>query len=223
MLRAADVLSEIEDGKTSASSRTTSRSTWRARASTATGRQDAHRRRRRALQEEQDRRARGSWHARRRGQGRGRRQGSRGREGRSSRPARSRFRSPARASTAGCSTPPAPGSLNELPERLAVVGAGASGTEIASAFGRFGTEVVLLEMLDQILPAEDAEIAKVVASEFRKQNVKVVDRDARRGGQGGQGRRRDHLRRRERRSSTTSASPPAARPTSRASGSTRPA
>jgi dihydrolipoyl dehydrogenase len=64
--------------------------------------------------------------------------------------------------------------LNERPARLAVVGAGASGTEIASAFGRFGTEVVLLEMLDQVLPAEDAEIAKVVQSELRKQNVKVA-------------------------------------------------
>jgi dihydrolipoamide dehydrogenase len=64
--------------------------------------------------------------------------------------------------------------MNEQPERLAVVGAGASGTEVASAFGRFGTEVVLIEMLDQILPVEDAEIAKVVASELRKQNVKVV-------------------------------------------------
>jgi dihydrolipoamide dehydrogenase len=64
--------------------------------------------------------------------------------------------------------------LNERPERLAVVGAGASGTEIASAFGRFGTEVVLLEMLDQVLPAEDVEIAKVVQSELRKQNVKLL-------------------------------------------------
>jgi dihydrolipoamide dehydrogenase len=63
---------------------------------------------------------------------------------------------------------------NEQPARLAVIGAGASGTEVASAFGRFGTEVVLIEMLDQILPVEDAEIAKVVASELRKQNVKVV-------------------------------------------------
>jgi dihydrolipoamide dehydrogenase len=63
---------------------------------------------------------------------------------------------------------------NEQPARLAVIGAGASGTEVASAFGRFGTEVVLIEMLDQILPLEDAEIAKVVASELRKQNVKVV-------------------------------------------------
>jgi dihydrolipoamide dehydrogenase len=64
--------------------------------------------------------------------------------------------------------------MDEQPERLAVVGAGASGTEVASAFGRFGTDVVLIEMLNQILPVEDAEIAKVVASELRKQNVKVV-------------------------------------------------
>jgi dihydrolipoamide dehydrogenase len=64
--------------------------------------------------------------------------------------------------------------LNEQPERLAVAGAGASGAEIASAFGRFGTEVLLLEMLDQVLPLEDAEIAKVVAGELRKQNVKLM-------------------------------------------------
>jgi dihydrolipoyl dehydrogenase len=63
---------------------------------------------------------------------------------------------------------------DEQPARLAVIGAGASGTEIASAYGRFGTEVVLIEMLDQILPLEDADIAKVVATELRKQNVKVV-------------------------------------------------
>jgi dihydrolipoamide dehydrogenase len=64
--------------------------------------------------------------------------------------------------------------MNERPARIAVVGAGASGTEIASAYGRFGSEVLLLEMLDQVLPAEDAEIAKVVQSELRKQNVKVA-------------------------------------------------
>jgi dihydrolipoamide dehydrogenase len=64
--------------------------------------------------------------------------------------------------------------MDERPQRLAVVGAGASGVEIASAFGRFGTEVVLLEMLDQILPAEDIDIAKVVQSELRKQNVTVA-------------------------------------------------
>jgi dihydrolipoamide dehydrogenase len=64
--------------------------------------------------------------------------------------------------------------LNEQPDRIAVVGAGASGAEIASAFGRFGTEVILLEMLDEVLPSEDAEIAKVVAGELKKQNVKLL-------------------------------------------------
>jgi dihydrolipoamide dehydrogenase len=64
--------------------------------------------------------------------------------------------------------------MNEQPKSLAVAGAGASGTEIASAFGRFGTDVVLLEMLDRVLPVEDAEIAKVVQRELKKQNVNVV-------------------------------------------------
>jgi dihydrolipoamide dehydrogenase len=53
-------------------------------------------------------------------------------------------------------------SLPELPSKLAVVGAGASGAEIASAYGRFGVEVLLIEMLDQILPAEDKDMARVV-------------------------------------------------------------
>lgn len=63
---------------------------------------------------------------------------------------------------------------NVQPERLAVIGAGASGAEVASAFGRYGTEVVLIEMLDQILPAEEPEIAKVVAREFKAQNITVA-------------------------------------------------
>src|SRR5207247_11237933 len=66
------------------------------------------------------------------------------------------------------------GLMSWLPKRLGGVGAGAWGSDIASAFGRCGTEVVMLEMIDQILPAEDPEIAKVVASEFRKQNITVV-------------------------------------------------
>jgi dihydrolipoamide dehydrogenase len=64
-------------------------------------------------------------------------------------------------------------SLPERPERIAVVGAGASGAEIASAYGRFGTEVLLIEMLDQILPAEDKDMAKVVERSFKKQNITI--------------------------------------------------
>jgi len=64
-------------------------------------------------------------------------------------------------------------SLPEQPKKIAVVGAGASGAEIASAYGRFGTEVLLIEMLDQILPAEDKDMARVVERAFKKQNITV--------------------------------------------------
>ena len=64
-------------------------------------------------------------------------------------------------------------SLPERPARIAVAGAGASGCEIASAYGRFGTEVVLIEMLDQILPAEDKDMARVVERAFKKQNITI--------------------------------------------------
>src|SRR3954454_23683415 len=64
--------------------------------------------------------------------------------------------------------------LEEMPGSLAVVGAGASGTEIASAYVRMGADVVLLEMLDRVLPAEDAEISKVAERGFKKQGIKVV-------------------------------------------------
>lgn len=60
------------------------------------------------------------------------------------------------------------------PKRLAVIGAGASGTEVASAFGRLGTEVTLIEALDQILPLEDKDAARACAREIAKQNVKIV-------------------------------------------------
>jgi dihydrolipoyl dehydrogenase len=64
-------------------------------------------------------------------------------------------------------------SLPEVPKKLGVVGAGASGSEIASAYGRFGTEVLLIEMLDQILPLEDKDCARVVERAFKKQNITI--------------------------------------------------
>jgi dihydrolipoamide dehydrogenase len=64
-------------------------------------------------------------------------------------------------------------SLDERPNRIAVVGAGASGAELASAYARFGTEVLLIEMLDQILPAEDKDMAKVVERVFKKQGIEI--------------------------------------------------
>jgi dihydrolipoamide dehydrogenase len=64
-------------------------------------------------------------------------------------------------------------SLPERPARIAVVGAGASGTEIASAYTRFGTEVTLIEMLDRILPLEDKDMARVVERHFKKQGITI--------------------------------------------------
>ena len=63
---------------------------------------------------------------------------------------------------------------SEQPKRLAVIGAGASGTEVASAFGRLGTDVTLIEALDQILPLEDKDAARACAREIAKQNVKIM-------------------------------------------------
>ena len=64
-------------------------------------------------------------------------------------------------------------SLPAQPQKIAVAGAGASGCEIASAYGRFGTEVILIEMLDQILPAEDKDMARVVERAFKKQGITI--------------------------------------------------
>jgi dihydrolipoamide dehydrogenase len=63
--------------------------------------------------------------------------------------------------------------LPELPARMAVVGAGASGAEIASAFARLGTEVLLLEALERVLPTEDADISRVVERGLKRQGVQV--------------------------------------------------
>jgi dihydrolipoamide dehydrogenase len=63
--------------------------------------------------------------------------------------------------------------LAELPARLAVVGAGASGAEIASGFARLGSEVVLLEALDRVLPTEDSDISRLVERGFKRQGIAV--------------------------------------------------
>jgi dihydrolipoamide dehydrogenase len=63
--------------------------------------------------------------------------------------------------------------LPEVPARLAVVGAGASGTEIASAFARLGSEVLLLEALERVLPTEDADISRLVERGLKRQGIAV--------------------------------------------------
>ena len=63
--------------------------------------------------------------------------------------------------------------LEQLPKTLAVVGAGASGTEIASAYARLGSDVTLYEGLARVLPTEDADISKIAERGFKKQGIKV--------------------------------------------------
>jgi dihydrolipoamide dehydrogenase len=63
--------------------------------------------------------------------------------------------------------------LQSLPGSLAVVGAGPSGTEIASGFARLGSEVTLIEALDRVLPTEDADISRLVERGLKRQGMKV--------------------------------------------------
>lgn len=63
--------------------------------------------------------------------------------------------------------------LPELPARLTVVGAGASGAEIASGFARLGSEVKLFEVLDRLLPTEDADISRLVERGLKRQGIEI--------------------------------------------------
>jgi dihydrolipoamide dehydrogenase len=63
--------------------------------------------------------------------------------------------------------------LPALPARLAVVGAGASGAEIASGFARLGSEVLLFEMLDRVLPTEDADISRLAERGLKRQGIDI--------------------------------------------------
>jgi dihydrolipoamide dehydrogenase len=63
--------------------------------------------------------------------------------------------------------------LAELPKSMAVVGAGASGAEIASGYARLGVEVHLFEALDRVLPTEDADVSKLAERGFKKQGIEV--------------------------------------------------
>ncbi len=63
--------------------------------------------------------------------------------------------------------------LEQLPKSMAVVGAGASGVEIASAYARLGTNVMLFEALDRVVPTEDADISKLVERGLKRQGMEI--------------------------------------------------
>lgn len=62
----------------------------------------------------------------------------------------------------------------KMPKSLLVVGSGAIGIEFASFYRNMGAEVTVVEVLPQILPVEDAEIAAVARKQFEKQGMKIV-------------------------------------------------
>jgi dihydrolipoyl dehydrogenase len=64
-------------------------------------------------------------------------------------------------------------SLDEVPNRLAVVGAGYIGLELGTAFAKLGSRVTVIEVADQILPMYDATLVRPVATRLRELGVDV--------------------------------------------------
>ena len=61
-----------------------------------------------------------------------------------------------------------------MPKKLLIIGAGAIGVEFASLYNTLGSKVTLVEVMDQILPAEDAEIANIAKQSFTQQGIEVL-------------------------------------------------
>jgi dihydrolipoamide dehydrogenase len=59
----------------------------------------------------------------------------------------------------------------QVPRRLAILGGGIIGCEFASIFARFGSEVTIIEMLDTLIPQEDADAAKELAKQFKRRGI----------------------------------------------------
>ncbi len=66
--------------------------------------------------------------------------------------------------------------LDELPERLIVVGSGVTGAEFASGYRALGSDVVLVSSRDHVLPSEDADAALVLEDVFARRGLTVLHR-----------------------------------------------
>ena len=64
--------------------------------------------------------------------------------------------------------------LESVPKTLAIIGAGAVGTEFADIFSAFGTRVTLIEALPRMLPLEDADASAAIARVFKKRGIEVL-------------------------------------------------
>ncbi len=64
--------------------------------------------------------------------------------------------------------------LNEVPKKILVVGGGAIGTEFASFFNIVGSDVTIVEMEESLLPGEDKDISKRLATIFKQRGINVL-------------------------------------------------
>ena len=63
-----------------------------------------------------------------------------------------------------------------MPKRLLVIGSGAIGIEFASFFNALGADVTVCEVMDRVLPVEDAEISALAKKAFVKQGMKILEK-----------------------------------------------
>ncbi len=67
---------------------------------------------------------------------------------------------------------------SRMPKRLLVIGSGAIGIEFASFFNTLGADTTVVEVMDRILPVEDAEISAFAKKSFLKQGMKILEKAA---------------------------------------------
>lgn len=63
--------------------------------------------------------------------------------------------------------------LNVIPKKLVIIGGGLIGCEFADIFRCIGAEVTIVELTEQLIPGEDAEIVRYLSSDFKKSGVKI--------------------------------------------------
>src|SRR5579883_3245623 len=65
-------------------------------------------------------------------------------------------------------------SLPQVPSSVLIIGGGAIGVEFASMLSAFGSQVTVVEMLETLVPTEDAELGKTLAQQFERRGIKVL-------------------------------------------------
>lgn len=63
--------------------------------------------------------------------------------------------------------------MKEMPKSMVIIGGGVIGCEFASIFKTFGSDITIVEMMDQLLPNEDTEVARKIEQIFKKRGIKI--------------------------------------------------